>query len=132
MKMTNLSLIFICAFFALFVIINALIAKNNDKEAQVHKIAIMLCELDNPLTSCENISLNNMKHKFDKQKYWQESKEIFNDEAKISSLKDKIQKIKDFKLVVQAEKQKIEQEQKEKVLAQIKNEFKNLNKGNEK
>lgn len=124
MNRTKLLLTTICAFFVLFVIVNAIITNNSKKEAEIHKIAIMLCELDNPLTSCENISLHNMKHKFDTQKYWQESEEIFNDEGKILALHNKLQKIKDFKLVVQAEKKRLEQEQKEKILAQIKDEFK--------
>lgn len=128
MKMTKVSIICICAFFALFISINAIITNNSKKEARIYKTAIMLCELDNPLISCQNISLNNMKHKFDKQKYWQESEEILDDEVKILELQNKLQKIKDFKIVVQAEKKRLEQEQKEKVLAQIKDEFK-VNKG---
>ena len=126
MKMTRVSLISICAFFIFFVSLNIIIITNYNKEARIHQVAILLCKRDRPIAnSCESITLHNMKYKYDNQKYWQEAEKIFEDEVKIKELQIKVVKIEKFNNeVVKVEKKRLEQEQKEKILAQIKDEFK--------
>lgn len=125
MKMTKLSLISICAFFIFFVSLNIFIITNYNKEARIHQVAILLCKIDKAVAnSCESITLHNMKYKYDNQEYWQEAEKIFEDEVKIKELEIKIAKIEKFNNeVVKVEKKRLEQEQKEKILAQIKDEF---------
>ena len=66
----------------------------NKTNLKIYETAILLCDLDNALSSdCSEFSMQTMRYRFDKEQYWQESKKIFNDEAKLTEIKDKYAKI---------------------------------------
>ena len=107
---------------SIFIFAFCLNIAQNKTNLKIYETAVLLCDLNNALSSdCSKFSMQTMRYRFDKEQYWQESKKIFNDEAKLTELKNKYAKIKEFnEQILKVEKVKIEQEKKDELLKDIK------------